>query len=201
MTIGPAAIALVCIVSRIGKERYHRPIGRVMFQKLAYFATSSGLPTGLEFRRGSYGPFAPGLKRMTARLVNNGLLTETKYGRAFVVAPGPTYRDARERYHDQLRDWIPKVEKVADLFLRLRSTTVAEVVSTVHFVAEQLRRQGSISELDLLEEVKRWKERRKPPLPKSDLASAVRYLNALGWIDVGEAKNYRMWMTRFSPKA
>lgn len=182
--ITPAEVALVGILSRIRKERYHQPIGRVMFQKLAYFATVSGLPTGLEFHRGSYGPFAPGLKKLIARLVNNGLVTETKRGHTFIIEPGPTYPDARERYRPQLLEWVPKVEKVADLFLRLQSTNDAEIAATVHFVAEHLKRSGDVSEVTVLDEAKNWKARRRPPLDESELASSIRYLNMLGWMNI-----------------
>lgn len=51
--IPPAWVALVEILHRIEKEPYHWPIGRTTFQKLVYFATYEGLPTGLEYRQAS----------------------------------------------------------------------------------------------------------------------------------------------------
>ena len=45
--IGPAWIALVEILSRVVREPYHWPVGRTTFQKMAYFASDAGLPTGL----------------------------------------------------------------------------------------------------------------------------------------------------------
>lgn len=186
--IEPAAVALVSVVSRITREPYHWPVGRTMFQKKAYFLTESGIPTGLEFQRGSYGPFASDLKPLTARLINNGLITETKRGGMFVVTPGPTYPDARERYKQQLREWAPEIEKVADLFLRLRRTVDAEIAATVHFAAKELAARansnGAPSELDVFEEVKRWKKRRKPPLDDDQIATTIRYLNILSWMNL-----------------
>src|SRR5438128_8196373 len=49
-------VALVAIVERIGRERYSWPVGRIGFQKIAYFATEVGIPTGLTYERDSYGP-------------------------------------------------------------------------------------------------------------------------------------------------
>ncbi len=189
--IDPSAVALVGVVSRIKREPYHWPVGRTMFQKIAYFVTETGIPTGLEYRRGSYGPFAADLKRITVKLVNNGLVTETKRGNMFIIEPGPTYRDARERYKDQLREWTPAVEKVADLFLRLRCTDDAEIAATVHFAAKEMRTlrnkavhgQG-LTELDVFEEVKRWKAKRRPPLDDDQVAATIRYLNILSWLNV-----------------
>src|SRR5437588_7422307 len=45
--VEPGWVALVAIIEQVSKERYHWPIGRVGFQKLAYFATEAGIPTGL----------------------------------------------------------------------------------------------------------------------------------------------------------
>ena len=71
-----AGVALVEVLARLLANPYQPPVGRIFFQKLAYFATERGLPTGLEFERKSFGPFAPGLKRLTNRLINNGLVEE-----------------------------------------------------------------------------------------------------------------------------
>ncbi len=72
--IEAAWVALVAIVARILREPFHWPIGRTTFQKIAYFATENGLPTGLHHEKSYYGPFAPELKPVISRLVNNGLL-------------------------------------------------------------------------------------------------------------------------------
>jgi uncharacterized protein YwgA len=162
----PAWVALVEILARIDREPYHWPVGRIMFQKIAYFATESGLPTGLHYARGSYGPFAPDLKPLVTRLVNNGLIREEEHGRMFVVKPGPTYADAVRAYKDDLERWEPIIERVVDLFLRMR-TEQAEVAATAHFAATVLAREGTSSpaESDVLAEVKRWKQRRRPRSP------------------------------------
>ena len=67
-------VALVDVLHVLEGERFHRPLGRTSFQKLAYFATQSGIPTGLHFQRGSYGPFSPELKSQITKLVNNNLI-------------------------------------------------------------------------------------------------------------------------------
>jgi uncharacterized protein YwgA len=70
------AVALATIVARIASERHHAPIVRTIFQKIAYFATTAGIPTGLDFERRPYGPRSEDLPRLTTRLINNGLLAE-----------------------------------------------------------------------------------------------------------------------------
>ena len=180
----PAWVALAAIVSMIEKEPYHWPVGRTTFQKIAYFATMQGLPTGLDYRRGSYGPYADGLKSITARLINNGVLQERKVGRMFQMTLGRTYRDARNEYMFILKRWRSIIEQVADLFLRLPSTGNAEIAATVHFAAHQLshRLKRNPSEREILDEVMQWKARRNPPLDAEKVASMIRDLNTLGLI-------------------
>ncbi len=154
--------------------------------QIAYFATMLGLPTGLDYRRGSYGPYADGLKRVTARLINNGVLQERKTGRMFQVTLGPTYRDARNEYLFMLKGWRAIIEQVADLFLRLPSTGNAEIAATVHFAAHQLAHQlkRTPGEREVLDEVMQWKARRKPPLDAEKVATMIRDLSMLGLIKV-----------------
>ena len=101
--IEPAWIALVEILARIESEPHHWPIGRIGFQKIAYFATCAGLPTGLNYERGSFGPYASGLKLVITRLANNGLIREERLGKMLAVRVGPTFRDAQREFRGTLR--------------------------------------------------------------------------------------------------
>jgi O-acetyl-ADP-ribose deacetylase (regulator of RNase III)/uncharacterized protein YwgA len=182
--INPAWVALVEILARINHEPYHWPVGRTTFQKIAYFATALGLPTDLHYARGSYGPFAPELKPLITRLVNNGLISEDRLGNMLMVMPGSTYQDAARTFVAEIKQWNEIINNVTDLFLRMR-TAQAEVAATVFFVARQLAESAGSkpSEAEILEEVKRWKQKRRPPLQEEDVAQSIRSLNMLGWID------------------
>jgi uncharacterized protein YwgA len=183
--LNPAWVGLVEILARLDREPYRWPIGRVAFQKIAYFATQAGLPTGLRYARGSYGPFAPDLKSLVTRLVNNGLIREEQHGRMFAVRPGPAYQNAAQAYGEELARWEPEIERTVDLFLRVR-TSQAEVAATAHFATAELEQAGVVrpSESEVLESVRRWKARRQPPLDDEDVALAIRNLHLLGWLNV-----------------
>ncbi|MFQ6116037.1 MAG: macro domain-containing protein, partial [bacterium] len=135
--IKPAWVALVEILNRLEQEPYHWPIGRTIFQKIAYVATLQGLPTGLQYQKGSFGPFSSEVKKLITRLVNNGLIYEQRSGNMFLVKVGRTFKDARKLYLSEIKQWEPKIEKITDLFMRLR-TDQSEVVATVLFTADQL---------------------------------------------------------------
>ncbi len=182
--IEPAWVALVEILAKIEKEPYHRPVGRTIFQKIAYFATEFGIPTKLHHERSSYGPFAPTMKRLVTVLVNNGLIKEEHKERMFNVRVGPTFGDARSSYRREIDQWSEITERLADLFMRM-TTDQAEIAATVHFAAQLLctRNKRKPSESEVLAEVMHWKQKRRPPLNEHEVALAIRNLNMLGWLD------------------
>lgn len=181
--IKPAWIALVEILNRLEKQPYHPPVGRTTFQKITYVATEEGLPTGLQYRQGSYGPYASELKGLIARLMNNGLIREQRLGRMFSVQVGPTFPDARKAYKDQLQQWESIIKRTTDLFMRM-DTKRAEITATVLFVVKSLQKSGQKkpTELDVFKAVMKWKQRRRPPITEGEVALAVRNLAALGRI-------------------
>lgn len=187
----PGLVALVAILNRIEREPYHYPIGRIRFQKLAYFATAQGIPTGLTYSRSSYGPFAAELNsKVISRLVNCNLIREEPSGRMIVIKIGPACKDILPEFCEDLERWKPAIEKVADLMLRT-STTQSEIAATVHFVAKALEEfmGAKPTEREVLDAVMKWKQRRKPPIEESEVAVAIRNLAGLGWIDVLSSSN------------
>lgn len=180
--INPGWIGLVDILRRIEEQPFHWPVGRTIFQKIGYVATEEGLPTRLQCRKGSYGPFCSALKSVITKLLNNGLIREERLGPMFAVKVGPTFKDAQKAYADDLSKWEPILEKTADLFMRM-DTKQTEVVTTVLFTARSMARtHDQPSERDIVDEVMQWKRRSRPPLEKGEVALAVRNLAALGWI-------------------
>ena len=183
--IDPAWVALVEIVSRIERQPYHPPVGRVAFQKITYVATEEGLPTGLEFKEGSFGPYSRDLKSLTTRLLNNGLIYEKRLGRMFEVQVGNTFKDAKKAYGQELTQWESIIERTTDLFMRM-DTAQAEIAATIIFTAKSLQESKgeSPTEREVLEAVMNWKQRRRPPLNEEEVALSIRNLAALGRLNV-----------------
>ena len=182
--VQPAWVALVEIVRLIEKQTYRHFIGRTIFQKIAYVATANGLPTDLKFEKKSYGPFSADLKKVYARLLNNGLIEEESVNeKAFSVKVGKTYTDAIKVYKDKIEQWRDIINKTADLFLRLDSKQ-AEVVATVLYSAGELKSKGNgkPSEREVLDAVLSWKLKRRPPLETQEIAQTIRNLGVLSWL-------------------
>lgn len=145
-----AWLAVVDILYRVETHPYHWPVGRVIFHKILYFATEAGLATGLQFSPGSYGPYSAAAEPLVSKLINNGLIVESKSGRMFRVQVGPSFADARRAYAAQLDASSAIQERVADLFLRV-NTHQAEVAATVHYAATHLLSpEAESSETDAL---------------------------------------------------
>lgn len=189
--VPPSWVAVAEIVARIERHPYRWPLGRTMFQKIAYFATEAGIPTEFRFEKKSYGPFSPDVEPMKTRMLANGLLVEKPLGKKMLlVLAGPALEDARDAYRASLDAWSETIDRVVDLFVRL-DTRQAEIAATVHFAARYLVRElaadGEPTELDVLEAVRAWKIRRDPPLPEDEVAEAIRNLNLHGWIHVEQS--------------
>ena len=178
--LNPAWVALAEVVYRIEKQAYHMPVGRVIFQKIAYVATALGVPTGLTHTRSSYGPYCRELDEVKKRLSNAGLIQEKKEGSMFRVLPGLAYEKDRCKYKEGICKWDPLIDKTVDLFLRL-NTNQSEIVATVLFVEKELNNKKNITEKEVLGEVMNWKQKRRPPLNEEEVAVAIRNLGVLKW--------------------
>jgi uncharacterized protein YwgA/O-acetyl-ADP-ribose deacetylase (regulator of RNase III) len=186
--VPPEWVAIVAVLDHIERQQrqqYHWPVGRIMFQKLVYFATQAGIPTGLRFEANSYGPFASSLKQHIARLQNNGLALERQRGNMFEVKVGATYADAVASYREKMEQWRSAVERTADLMSRMNTST-AEVAATVHFTAARLEREQDRrpTASEVIAAVEEWKIRRNPPVKRAAIVDALAVLGLQGWLNV-----------------
>jgi O-acetyl-ADP-ribose deacetylase (regulator of RNase III) len=186
LRLEPGWIALVAVLEHLQRDPHHWPVGKTTFQKLAYFATAAGVSTGLEFERGSYGPFSKDVAKVMTRLVNNDLLTQEKLGRMVAHRVGPTYAAASRTHGSELARWDPAIGRVADLLARLRTTRSAEVAASVHFAAATIRAStgGPPDERSVLEAVLAWKDAMRPPLEADEILLAMRSLAMLRWLEL-----------------
>ena len=181
----PWLVAIAEIVSRLESLRYHWPVGRVMLQKIVYFATVGGLPTGLQFERASYGPYAADLKAAVGRMQNNGILREQPRGRIIEMRSGPALEDARKSYSEQLNEWTDLIDRLVDLAARF-DTIGAEIAASVHYAADDLRKQldRTPTVAEVVAYVEEWKQRRTPHLERNTILRAVVNLGTQGWLQV-----------------
>jgi hypothetical protein len=183
--IKPAWVASVEILKRLEDEPYHWPVGRVRFQKIAYFAHHQGLPLGLNSSKMSCRSISAEFKNLLSHLLDNGLIREQRLGKMFAVKVGQTYQDAYKAYATYLKEWEHIIEKTSDLFMRM-DTNQAEIAATVLYAARSIcdSRTRTLSEKDIFTCIMQWKQRRKPALDQGEVGLTIRNLAALNWLNV-----------------
>ena len=134
-------------------------VGRTIFQKICYVITRNGVDTGFIFSKGSYGPFSAQVKESITALANANLILEEQLGRMISLKVSDKVEINREKFTDE--EW-DAVRKTVDLFGRVKSTEQAEVIATVLFSYDQLKKSmESISDKDVYDFVLDWKPRWK----------------------------------------
>lgn len=175
---------LIEILYRLEQQPYHYPVGRTVFQKIAFVATREGVPTGLNYQKSSYGPFCPELKELETILVNRKLLVESTKGKMIKIQVGPSYANIREELLAHYNKWNSIIDRVVDLFMRV-DLGQAEILATVLYSADQLVHDDvKPHEVDVLKAVMEWKQRRRPPINEQEVAVSIRNLAAMSWMKV-----------------
>jgi O-acetyl-ADP-ribose deacetylase (regulator of RNase III)/uncharacterized protein YwgA len=183
----PEWVVLMEVLRELELQPYASPIGRTIFQKISYVVTEMGVPTGFRFGKGSYGPFSGDVKLALHDFANRNWLNEQQLGRMIALRTAPPYEKDRGRYKDQIELYQPKIAKTVDLFSRIKSTEQAEEVLTVLFASRELKqskRKGDVAEQDLYDYILDWKKSWRTDDKKRAVASAIRNLVLLGWLQL-----------------
>jgi O-acetyl-ADP-ribose deacetylase (regulator of RNase III)/uncharacterized protein YwgA len=182
----PEWIVLMEVLKELGVQPYASPVGRTIFQKISYVLTEMGVPTGFNFNKGSYGPFSGDVKLALHDFANRNWLHEHQLGRMIALRVTPQFLRDRNQYKEQIELYQKKINKTVDLFSRIKSTEQAEEVLTVFFAARQLKskRNGDTSERDLQDYIMEWKKSWRTEEKKEAVASAIRNLILLGWLQL-----------------
>lgn len=189
----PEWLVLVEILNKLQKHAYAKPVGRTIFQKICYVATEMNLDTGFTFGRSSYGPFSKQIKPALSTLANSNLIFETQLGaKMMALRVGPEYETIREQNKDILLKYSSVIERITDLFVRIKNTNQAEEVSTVFYTIRKLKKETNkerISEKEVFDYIINWKKSWDTDEKKHALASAIRNLGVMRWIKTDYSKN------------
>jgi uncharacterized protein YwgA len=178
---------LLEVLRELEAQPYANPVGRTIFQKISYVLTEMGVPTGFRFDRGSYGPYSADVKLALHDLANRNWLHERQLGRMIALRVTPQYVKDRHQFKAQIDRYQKKINKAVDLFSRIKSTEQAEEVMTIFFAARQLRQSqhhGELAEQDLQDYILDWKKSWRTEEKKEAVASAIRNLILLGWLEL-----------------
>ncbi|HKV34188.1 MAG TPA: macro domain-containing protein [Pyrinomonadaceae bacterium] len=183
--LNPEWVLLVEVLREMQQQPYAIPVGRTIFQKICYVLTDMGVKTGFHFSKGSYGPFAGDVKQALHEFANRNWLQEQPLGRMIAMRVTEQYEKDRVKYRETIQRNETIIERVVDLFSRLKSTEQAEEVMTVLFAAQQLKQaypNQEIGERQLYDYILGWKKNWRGDAKRRALASAIRNLVILGWM-------------------
>jgi uncharacterized protein YwgA len=181
----PSWIALMEVVRELQAQPYANPVGRTIFQKIAYVLTEMGVPTGFDFGKGSYGPFSGDMKVALHDFANRNWLQEAQLGKMIAFRVGPQYEKDRRKLAPEIELYRKTIDKTADLFSRIKSTDQAEEVATIIYACRWIksRRPGTtVTERDILDYVLDWKPSWQSDEKRDAVAGAVRNLVLLNWV-------------------
>lgn len=183
--INPAWLVVLEVIDKLAHQPYAKPVGRTIFQKIAYVLTEQGVNTGFEFSQGSYGPFSSNMKEALQVFTNSNLIKEQMLGRMMAIRVGSNYSEIKNKYQGTLDSYSKQIEKTVDLFTRIKSTEQAEEVTTVLFAAKKLKndkKSKNVSEQELFDFIIKWKKTWDTESKRKALAETIRNLEMLRWV-------------------
>lgn len=184
-TIKQGWVALLEVLRLLEKQPYAAPVGRVTFQKICYTMTELGIDTGFQFRKGSYGPFAPEVREALTIIANANLIHEQTMGKMISLKTGEQYERYRKGHEDYLHAVQKRIDRTVDLFCRIKDTEQAEEVATVFYSVRELKKgKAEITELDVFNYILAWKKKWNTTEKRQAIAEAILNLSALRWIKV-----------------
>ena len=179
----PEWAALLEVLHNLERQPYVKPVGRTIFQKICFVMQETGVDLGFTFSQRSYGPYSEGIKTALKDMANSNMVFEEQLGRMTALRTGPEFEVIRKEYKDTTHNLQNKIDKVTDLFMRIKDTEQAEEVTTVFYVIRKLKKQKeTVSENEIYDEILNWKKRWDEPEKKKSIASTIRNLGMLRWI-------------------
>lgn len=178
-------VALMEVLRDLQAQPYANPVGRTIFQKIAYVLTEMGVPTGFDFGKGNYGPFSGDMKVALHDFANRNWLQEAQLGRMIAFRVGEQYEKDRRRLAAEIDIHRKKIDKTVDLFSRIKSTEQAEEVATIIYACRWVkarRADQNIVEQDILDYVLDWKPSWKTEEKREAVAGTIRNLVLLNWV-------------------
>ena len=188
----PSWIALIEVLRELQAQPFANPVGRTIFQKIAYVLTEMGVPTGFVFGKGSYGPFSGDMKAALHDFANRNWLQELPLGRMIAFRVGLQYEKDRRGLGREIELYGSKIGKTVDLFSRIKTTDQAEEVATIIYACQVLksrRTNGSVAEQDIHDYVLDWKPAWRTAEKADAVAHSIRNLVMLNWVraDISDA--------------
>lgn len=178
---------ILYMIQRLNSDCYSLSVGRVIYQKICYVLTRTGIPTGFRFAKKSYGPFSADAKDALTVLSNANLISERQIGKMITIQVSPKFHFDSKIFSD---DEMKRFYFCLDLMSRIKNTDQAEMVATVLYSYDDLLSAGKRpTEKEIGAYIESWKSHWGTAEKRDIVLSTIRELSELKWIkpDYSEA--------------
>lgn len=173
------------ILYELNTNEYSNYVGRTMFQKICYLSTLEGLKTGFCFDEGSYGPFSFQVKEAYKNMANSLYIYEERKGRMDAIFTTKNFEIMRKQKINIINKNRRIINKMIDIFTRIKNTEQAELYSTIIFSYYELKRNSTdIDCKSLINYIIKWKPHWNKFNKIEDIKKAIKGLVVLKYINV-----------------
>lgn len=176
-------LLILYVVQKLNQDKYSLSVGRTIFQKICYLLTRVGIPTGFNFVRGSYGPYAQEVKNAITVLSNTNYMTECQSGKMIETVVSPLFKLPKDLF---TQEELERADSTFDLLSRVKSTEQAEIITTVLFSYDSISKEQSnpqITDQQVFDEVMSWKPHWAGKKDQ-EVYAAIYDLASLGWMNL-----------------
>ncbi len=153
--INPKWYLILLTIRRLNERKYSLKVGRVIYQKICYVLTRSGINTGFVFSKGTYGPFSSQVKDSISTLSNANLIIEKQLNKMICINVSDNVKIDESKFTDEE---LKIVNKTVDLFSRIKNSEQAEMVATVLYSYDQLSKEKKeVLDKNVFDYVLDWK--------------------------------------------
>ena len=188
----PEWAVLVEVLRELGAQPHAVRVGHTVFPTICYVVTEMRVATGFHFVKGSYGPFSSEVKPALQELMSRGWIQEEKLGRLLALRAGAQYEHDHASMSETIEPHAKKIAKVTDLFSRIKTTEQAGEVLSVLFASRQFKQahpKTPVTEQQLYDLVLEWKTAWTSDEKRRALASAIRHLVLLEWVQLSPSES------------
>lgn len=176
--ITPARAVMLSLIGSYKASHY--ALGRLVAQKLAYFAQTAGERSlNLEFLESEYGPYAENLNFLLQKLEGHYISGYgDRSGRSDIELLPETERKT-EAFLSSYSETREHLERVARLIEGFETPYGMELLATVHWAVS---RKGAISLEEAVQIVQGWNPRKGDLFDEQHIGVAWERLEAEGWL-------------------
>lgn len=181
-------LLILQLIKKLEESEYNIKVGRTVFQKICYILARYGTDIGIEFSKGTYGPYSADIKKIITILSNNNLIYEKEYGKMMLIIVSKDFKIDKSLY--QKKD-IDNANKTFQLFKRIKDTTQAELITTIIFSFDTLKElYNEVTENMIYQYIIEWKKRYSDHQSELRIRELIKSLTRMNLIATDYSKDY-----------